>query len=141
MSQLPGRSGSCWVASAKPTNYPSFEGSIHAETVVVGAGIVGLTAALRLCEAGRSVIVLEGLRVGGQVTGRSTAKITTQHALIYRELTERLGFDKARAYAEANEAGARQIKDWTQAYAIDCDLETKAAYAYATRSERRAEIE
>ena len=71
---LAGKSGSCWTAVAQPTNYPRLERSIHAETVVVGAGIVGLTAALRLCEAGRSVIVVEGLRIGGQVTGRSTAK-------------------------------------------------------------------
>lgn len=34
-----------WVASAKPTSYPSFQGSVHAQTVVIGAGIVGLTTA------------------------------------------------------------------------------------------------
>lgn len=79
MAILSGSPGSCWVAAATATNYPPLEGSIHADAVVVGAGIVGLTKALGLCEANRSVIVVEGLRTGGQVTGRSTAKITTQH--------------------------------------------------------------
>ncbi|TIW17251.1 MAG: FAD-binding oxidoreductase, partial [Mesorhizobium sp.] len=55
MAILSGKSGSCWVAAAPATNYPPLEGSIHAEAIVVGAGIVGLTTALRLCEAGRSV--------------------------------------------------------------------------------------
>jgi glycine/D-amino acid oxidase-like deaminating enzyme len=49
---------------------------------VIGAGIVGLTAAYLLASAGLSVAVVEALRVGRQVTGRSTAKITSQHSLI-----------------------------------------------------------
>ena len=137
---LPGKNGSCWVAAARPTNYPSLAASIHAETVVVGAGIVGLTTALRLCEAGRSVIVLEGLRVGGQVTGRSTAKITTQHALIYRQLIDNLGLDLARAYAEANRTGVGQIKEWVRACGISCDFENKPAYAYTRDVRRRGDI-
>nr|WP_244564634.1 FAD-dependent oxidoreductase [Rhizobium sullae] len=110
--------------------YPPLDASIHAETVVVGAGIVGLTTALRLLEAGRSVIVIEGLRVGRQVTGRSTAKITTQHRLIYRHLIDTIGLEHARAYAEANSAGADCIKGWIAEHGIDCNLEAKSAYAY-----------
>jgi glycine/D-amino acid oxidase-like deaminating enzyme len=32
----------------------------HAETAIIGAGVAGLTAALRLAQAGREVVVLEG---------------------------------------------------------------------------------
>ncbi len=140
MPSLPGKSGSCWLDKARPTDYPTLDRSIHGETVIIGAGIVGLTAALRLCEEGRSVIVLEGLRVGGQVTGRSTAKITTQHALIYGQLERELGADRARSYAEANGSGAKQIAQWADAYEIDCDLETRHAYAYTTEPARRSDI-
>jgi glycine/D-amino acid oxidase-like deaminating enzyme len=105
MEQLPGTADSCWVASAPDTIYPTITGSKRAEVLVVGGGIVGLTAALELCQAGRSVILLEARRIGRQVTGRSTAKITTQHGLIYHYLIDRLGTEKAQAYAGANRTG------------------------------------
>jgi putrescine oxidase len=42
--------------------------SVEADVVVVGAGIAGLTAATRLAEAGREVVILEARdRVGGRV--------------------------------------------------------------------------
>jgi glycine/D-amino acid oxidase-like deaminating enzyme/nitrite reductase/ring-hydroxylating ferredoxin subunit len=140
MTVLPGRAGSCWTATADPTSYPALHTTIHADTVVIGAGIVGLTAALRLCEAGRPVVVLEGLRVGGQVTGRSTAKITTQHALIYRHLID-LGLEQAQAYADANLAGIRQIRDWIGDHGIACDFESSPAYTYTCDAACRCEIE
>ena len=138
---LNGKNGSCWTATVKPTGYPQLDGSIHAETVVVGAGIVGLTTALRLCEAGRSVIVLDALHVGRQVTGRSTAKITTQHGLIYHDLIRNLGRPAAQSYADANRAGVGQILDWIRVRGIECDLEIRSAYAYTTDPARRGEIE
>lgn len=139
-TKLPGKNESCWTATSPATSYPPLEDSIHSETVVVGGGIVGLTAALRLCEAGRSVVVLEGLRVGRQVTGRSTAKITTQHGLIYRYLLEKRGAALAQNYADANRAGMSQILDWIGAHGIECDLESKPAYVYTSDPLQREAI-
>jgi glycine/D-amino acid oxidase-like deaminating enzyme/nitrite reductase/ring-hydroxylating ferredoxin subunit len=141
MGSLSGTPDSCWVASAPGTLYPRLEAPERADVLIVGAGIVGLTAALKLCQAGRSVILLEARRVGRQVTGRSTAKITTQHGLVYKHLTEQLGAAKAQAYADANQRGMQQITDWIRQLAIACDLETKDAYAYICRRERKPELE
>ena len=95
MVPLPGQNASCWIATAPKTSFSRLTGAHECDAVVVGAGIVGLTAALSLCEAGKSVMVLEARRVGAQVTGRSTAKITTQHSLIYRHLIDTVGQDTA----------------------------------------------
>lgn len=127
---LPGRHGCCWTATAPETSYPTLSGRQRVEVAIVGGGIVGLSAALPLAQAGRSVAVIEARRVGRQVTGRSTAKITTQHGLIYDRLTRSLGREAAALYAEANLAGMRAILGWIDHYGIDCDLERKAAYTY-----------
>ena len=65
--------------------------------------------------------VLEARQIGAQVTGRSTAKITSQHALIYRRLIDRFGLDTARLYAEANRPAATRSNSGSRRFAIDCD--------------------
>ena len=112
MTKLAGQADCCWAASAPRTSFSDLTGAHECEVVIVGAGIVGLTTALSLVETGRSVIVLEARWIGRQVTGRSSAKITTQHSLIYRDLIDRIGRDLAAAYAEANRTAVAQIGTW-----------------------------
>src|SRR5215472_2167431 len=111
-ARLPGKPGSCWIATAPKTAYPRLAGSQATDVVVVGAGIVGVTAAYLLSRAGLSVALLEARRIGRQVTGRSTAKITTQHSLIYRHLIESFGLKTPQRYADANRLGMDQIRQW-----------------------------
>ncbi len=142
MSKLPGKAESCWVGDAPATRYPRLKGKHSFDVAIVGGGIAGLTAALELAGAGRSVAVVEALRVGRQVTGRSTAKITTQHSLIYDHLTKTLGQDAAKRYAEANVRGCAWIGDAIKRHRIACDYEAADAFAFidATRA-RLPEIE
>ena len=51
MSDPPGMPPSYWAATAAPCPpVPEFDGSEKAETVVIGAGYTGLSAALHLAE-------------------------------------------------------------------------------------------
>lgn len=138
--QLPGRPESCWVASAPETRYRRYAHSNRADVAVIGGGIVGLTAAYLLTRAGYAVTVLEARRIGRQVTGRSTAKITAQHALIYTDLIESLGLERARLYGEANHSAVELVVALARDLDIACDLERKDAYAYTLDPKRMAAI-
>jgi glycine/D-amino acid oxidase-like deaminating enzyme/nitrite reductase/ring-hydroxylating ferredoxin subunit len=138
---LPGTADCCWTATTPQTAYPALSKTARADVVIIGAGIVGLTAAYALCRTGVAVTVIEALRVGRQVTGRSSAKITSQHSLIYQHLRDVFDLDTARTYAEANRAGSTQIRTWIRDLGIACGLEEKDAYVYTCRASLLAEIE
>jgi glycine/D-amino acid oxidase-like deaminating enzyme len=132
--RLPGRRECCWTATAGETSYSSLKNSASTDVAIVGAGIVGLSAAYLLTQAGLSVTVVEGRQIGRQVTGRSTAKVTAQHALIYRHLIDTFGIDHAQLYADANRSGVEQIRSWVDKLAIDCDFEPRDAYVLKVSS-------
>ncbi|MEX0759784.1 MAG: FAD-dependent oxidoreductase, partial [Tistlia sp.] len=125
-----------WPSAGGPApTYPSLQGDLQVDVVVIGAGIVGLTAAELLRRGGKRVAVLEALRVGRQATGKSTAKITSQHGLTYRKLIDDLGEPRAADYAAANQAAIRRIEGFVKELAIDCAFEHKAAYLYGRAEE------
>jgi uncharacterized protein with NAD-binding domain and iron-sulfur cluster len=128
------------VAGRAP-GYPPLDGDIEVDVAIVGGGIVGLTAATLLRRTGARVAVIEALKVGQQVTGRSTAKVTSQHGLIYQRFVKDFGEQGARVYGAANQAGLEQIARFAQDLEIECELERTAAYVYAHSEEQVAEIE
>jgi glycine/D-amino acid oxidase-like deaminating enzyme/nitrite reductase/ring-hydroxylating ferredoxin subunit len=140
-SELSGKPDCCWTATAPRTAYPQLATAQTVDVAIVGAGIVGVTAAYLLSEAGLSVALLEARRIGRQVTGRSTAKITTQHSLIYRHLIESFGLETAKHYADANRLGMNQIRQWVDRFGIDCDLEAKDAYVYCCNTARLRDLD
>ena len=143
MPSFSGRSESFWVASAAE-NAPKHLRLVEDVTVdvaMVGGGIVGLTAALLLQRAGKRTAVIEARRIGQQVTGRSTAKITSQHGLIYQQLEKSFDESTARAYGAANQAGLEQIVRLVEELRIDCELERKAAYVYSQTGEQLSDVE
>ncbi|HYO86976.1 MAG TPA: FAD-dependent oxidoreductase [Dermatophilaceae bacterium] len=70
-----------WSHLVRPSSRPGSSGRHprrreRADTVVVGAGITGLTTALLLKRSGQSVLVLEDRHIGAVTTGHSTAKLS-----------------------------------------------------------------
>lgn len=133
---------SYWTADASASpSFPSLSGPLVVDVAIVGGGIVGLSAARFLKNLGYTVAVIEALHVGKQTTGRSTAKVTSQHGIIYARLVERFGEEAARRYAEANEWAIGRIESLCREHGVDCDFERQPAYVYARAAEKRETIE
>jgi glycine/D-amino acid oxidase-like deaminating enzyme/nitrite reductase/ring-hydroxylating ferredoxin subunit len=127
---------SYWLDSTPATNYPELSNDLDVDVAVIGAGIVGLTTALLLKRAGRSVAVVEARRIASQVTGHTTAKLTSLHGLIYAHLIENLGEHRARLYAESNQAAIGVVETIARQLGVDCDFERKAAYTVTASKEQ-----
>ncbi|HEX5146662.1 MAG TPA: FAD-dependent oxidoreductase [Conexibacter sp.] len=133
---------SVWVDSAPaPRLHPQLDGDVHADVAVLGGGIVGITTALLLAEAGASVVLVEAGRLAGGTSGYTTAKVSSQHGLIYESLRSAHGAETARRYGEANEAGLAWIAARVAGDAIDCDFRRRPSYAYVTSPEDRGQLE
>jgi len=92
---LPGRHESFWMETTAETLHPPLQENLETDVAVVGGGIAGITTAVLLKQAGYSVAVIEANRLCSGVTGHTTAKITSLHRLIYRELIDRCVNDQA----------------------------------------------
>jgi glycine/D-amino acid oxidase-like deaminating enzyme/nitrite reductase/ring-hydroxylating ferredoxin subunit len=135
------KSGAYWVATAPNPSFQPFTGNPTVDVAIIGGGIVGITAAALLKRAGRTVAVLEAQRVGTQVTGGSTAKITSQHGLIYGDLIKNFGKENARIYAQSNQAAIEKIAEFSAEYRAECDFTRQAAYTYTQSKDKVAAIE
>jgi glycine/D-amino acid oxidase-like deaminating enzyme/nitrite reductase/ring-hydroxylating ferredoxin subunit len=138
---LPGRAVSPWLDRAGEGERHALDRELTADVAVVGAGIVGLSAALELAREGAEVVVLEGRRIASGVTGNSTAKLSSLHGLHYRGLVSTHGADVARVYAETNERGIARVRELVEELEIECDLRAKPNYTFTEDAGMVPELE
>jgi glycine/D-amino acid oxidase-like deaminating enzyme/nitrite reductase/ring-hydroxylating ferredoxin subunit len=141
VSELPDRSVSLWTATAPAPARDRLRGRHGADVAVVGAGITGMLCAAALHEAGVQVAVVEAGRVGGGVSGHTTAKLSSLHSLQYASLARRQGEAAARTHGEANEAGIDAIFTLAARYGLECDLRRRDNYTYAPAGEDVSDLE
>jgi glycine/D-amino acid oxidase-like deaminating enzyme/nitrite reductase/ring-hydroxylating ferredoxin subunit len=123
--------GTYWNATSDSPGFPALSGDVSVDVAIIGGGIVGITTARLLKDRGLSVAVVEARRVGRQVTGKSTAKMSSQHGSNrYQTLVSKFGEDPARLYAQAQEAGIRRISELAARHGIEADIEPMPAFTY-----------
>lgn len=126
---------SIWFRSFPIEHKEALAQNIKADIAVIGAGMTGILTAYKLQKTGKSVVVLEANRIASGQTGKTTAKITSQHGLLYYRMILDLGEEKARQYAQANEKAIEAYRSLIQEEKIDCDFETVDAYVYSQNAE------
>jgi glycine/D-amino acid oxidase-like deaminating enzyme/nitrite reductase/ring-hydroxylating ferredoxin subunit len=142
MSAAVSRSASFWIDTGPPQpSFPRLDGDVRTDVAIIGGGIVGITTALLLKERGADVVLLDANRLACGVSGHTTAKVSSQHSMIYSRLRSRFGPDGARTYAEANEMALRWIADRVEREAIECDFRRRSSYAYVTSPSARSTAE
>jgi len=102
---------SIWNSDVQLPAFEPLRESIKADVLIIGGGIAGLLCAYVLKEAGvNDVVLVEAKRICGGVTGKTTAKITLQHGLIYDKLLRRFGAEKAKLYLQCNQEALLRYK-------------------------------
>ncbi|MCI8870426.1 MAG: FAD-dependent oxidoreductase [Lawsonibacter sp.] len=129
---------SVWRRTARLPSFPPLEGNAETEVLIVGGGMAGVLCAYFLKQAGVDCLLLEAETLGGGVTGNTTAKITSQHGLIYHKLTRSRGAEAARLYLELNQAALERFRALCRD--MDCDFQEQDAFVYS-RSRDKLERE
>ncbi len=122
---------SVWMKSSEIGKRDTLPGDMAAPVVVIGAGLAGILTAYYLKQEGIRAVVLEADRIGSGQTRNTTAKITSQHNLIYSGLIRTFGSRMAAHYAEANEAAIGEYERLVREKGIDCGFVRCPAYLYS----------
>jgi glycine/D-amino acid oxidase-like deaminating enzyme/nitrite reductase/ring-hydroxylating ferredoxin subunit len=131
---------SFWLETTPETDYPTLSAGLSVDVAVVGAGITGITAAVLLKRAGKTVALLDSKRIVHGASGYTTAKVTSGHGASYSKIRKGFGEDGARTYAQANEAAIERIAQFVDEDGIDCDFERKSNYVYAESDEEVSQL-
>lgn len=119
-----------WISTTPKTDYPILEDNLNIDIAIVGGGMTGITSAYLLKKEGLKVVVIDAGRIIHGTSGHTTAKITSQHGLIYNKLLGNFGRELTQQYASSNEAALAFIRKLIQEENIECDFSDQNAYTY-----------
>ncbi|MBD5169057.1 MAG: FAD-dependent oxidoreductase [Oscillibacter sp.] len=128
---------SVWTKTASLPQFPPLEDDLKTDVLIIGGGITGILCTWMLRRRGVDCALIETGRLCGGTTGYTTAKITSQHGLIYHRLVREFGVDAARLYWQAQEAALGKYRELCRE--IDCDFQEKDNFVYSL--DKRAELE
>ena len=114
---------SIWTQTTKLPAYPARDKDLRVDTLVIGGGLTGLLCGFFLYEQNADYAIIEQHNIAGHTTAYTTAKITTQHGLIYSNLMRYQGHEIAEGYYMANKDGIDKYRQIIRDYDIDCDWE------------------
>ncbi|SHM63169.1 Glycine/D-amino acid oxidase [Anaerosporobacter mobilis DSM 15930] len=130
---------SVWSDHSNIPQFPQLRKDIKTEVLIIGGGMCGVLCAYFLEQKGIDYVLVEGERIGQGITKNTTAKVTSQHGLIYDKLIKNAGIEKAKMYLRSNEDAVTKYRELCQN--IKCDFEQKDAYTYSLSDRKQLEDE
>ena len=130
---------SIWTDHVQMPAFPRLEQDLKTDVLIIGGGLAGILCACTLARSGVDYALIEADRICHGVTRNTTAKITSQHGLIYGKLIREFGEETARKYWEINETAIREYR--RLADNVACDFEIKDNLIYAVDSTKELDEE
>jgi glycine/D-amino acid oxidase-like deaminating enzyme len=130
-------------APSRRASFPSLGRDLRAEVAVIGGGISGAAVALRFAEAGVSVALLEGQRIGRGSTAASTALLMQEPDEDLGVLARQYGARRAHRIWQLSRHATRELVAAIRSLRISCDLEQRDSvyYAMTEKDAQRLETE
>ncbi|MCI9566267.1 MAG: FAD-dependent oxidoreductase [Eubacterium sp.] len=132
-------SKSVWIDGTKLPKYQKLQGKVKTDVLVIGGGITGILCSYFLKQSGVNTILVEADRICHGVTGNTTAKLTSQHGLVYEKMIQSVGKEMAGRYLEANEQALERYRELAKN--INCDFERKDSFIYSCSNRSKIEKE
>lgn len=132
---------SIWSRTVEIPERECLKEDIRVDAVVIGAGMSGLLTAFLLEESGLKTVVLEAGRIAGGQTKNTTAKITSQHGMIYKKLIEDFGEKRAALYGQVHEAAIGELERLVKENDINCHFSRLPGYLYSQKDRKALEEE
>src|SRR5204863_233996 len=135
------RHESVWSATAAMPECGPLEENVHVDVCVIGGGIAGLSTAYHLCQAGKSVALLDDGPLASGMTGMTTGHLTSMLDDRYFELEKLHGADAIRVAADSHSAAIERIDEIVRREQIDCDFARLDGYLFLAQGDKRATLE
>ena len=130
---------SIWTQTARLPQFDRLRSDRNTDVLIIGGGMAGVLCAYKLAQAGVDYVLVEADRIGGGITKNTTAKITSQHGLIYDKLIREFGVERSRLYLEANQTALEEYRALCQG--LDCNFEEKDAFVYSVTNRKKIDRE
>ena len=121
---------SLWMRRDVLPKAPSLGGSLKADSVIVGSGIAGLSAAYELSNAGQKVIVVDRGSIGGGMTSRTTAHLAPICDDGLSTLIGLRGVEAAKLFQQSQAAAVDRIEAIVHGHGIHCDFRRLDGYLF-----------
>lgn len=130
---------SLWWENVQLPRFRPLKSDLKTEVLIIGGGMAGILCAHMLEQAGVDYALVEAKRLCSGVTGKTTAKVTAQHGLIYHRLLETFGAENAKKYLQANQWAVEEYQKL--AGRIPCDFREQDSFVYSLDDGKKLEQE